>query len=190
MAKKNKKKTSNQLKALRELHNIVISWTDKDFDEKGPFSDYCFSQRKKNKKLDQLLKDADFDNLSMGSFTNYLEDNSFQSESDDDENDINYEKKPKTKKSIKKKQKTNVKKPLTAFNFFCKEKGAELRKKNPSLIGHDFWAALSIEWKKLNVNEKNKYVKFAEKDKKRYQKESNKENKNKKKEKPKGKKSK
>ena len=49
MAKKNKKKTSNQLKALRELHNIVTSWTDKDFEEKGPFSDYCYTQRKKNK---------------------------------------------------------------------------------------------------------------------------------------------
>ena len=50
MAKKTKvkKKSSKQLKALRELHNIVTSWTDKDFEEKGPFSDYCYTQRKKN----------------------------------------------------------------------------------------------------------------------------------------------
>ena len=90
MAKKTKvkKKSSKQLKALRELHNIVTSWTDKDFEEKGPFSDYCYTQRKKNKKLDQLLTDADLDNLSITSFTNYFEDNSFRDE-DEEESDYN-----------------------------------------------------------------------------------------------------
>ena len=35
---KSKQKSKKQLKALRELHNIVIQWTDEDFDKKGPFS--------------------------------------------------------------------------------------------------------------------------------------------------------
>ena len=181
MAKKTKvkKKSSKQLKALRELHNIVTSWTDKDFEEKGPFSDYCYTQRKKNKKLDQLLTDADLDNLSITSFTNYFEDNSFRDE-DEEESDYNesYTKKKKNKKS-------KVKKPLTAFNFFCKEKGVKLRKKNPTLKDHDFWAALAEDWNKLNERKKKKYMKLSEEDKKRYQKEFNKEKDQKKKNKKK-----
>ena len=179
MVKKAKKKSSKQLKALRELHNIVISWSDKDFEKKGPFSDYCYKQRKRNKKMDQLLKDADFDNLSIASFTNYLEDNSFQSEDfndDEDYNEKSFTKKKPKKKASKKIKKSNFKKPLTAFNFFCKEKGPELRKKEPNLKDHDFWATLSADWKKLSDKDKSIYVKYAEKDKKRYQKEIEKEN--------------
>ena len=177
MAKKIKgrKKSSKQLKALRELHNIVTKWTDEDFDKKGPFSDYCEIQRKKDKKMEKLLTDADLDNLSIGSFTNYLEDNSFREEDFDDDSDYNNSYKKKTKKK-KKQKKSNIKKPLTAFNFFCKEKGAEIRKTNPSLKDHDFWSALSDKWKKLNEKEKQIYVKLSEKDKKRYEKEVNKDN--------------
>ena len=173
-----KKKSKKQLKALRELHNIVIQWTDEDFDKKGPFSEYCFSQRKKNKKMDQLLIDSNIENLSEGSFTNYLEDNSFRDESEG-ERDYNnaYSKK---KKKTKKQKKSNVKKPLTAFNFFCKEKGAEIRKRNPRLIDHDFWATLADKWKKLDNKTKKVYIKLSENDKKRYQKEINKDKKKKK----------
>ena len=91
MAKKLKgrKKSSKQLKALRELHNIVTKWTEVDFDKKGPFSDYCETQRKKDKKMEQLLTDADLENLSIASFTNYLEDNSFREEDFDDYSDYN-----------------------------------------------------------------------------------------------------
>ena len=104
MSKKSKKKNRKQIKALRELHNLVIKWTDKEFDKKGPFSDYCYSQRKKNKKMDQLLTDANIENLSIASFTNYLEDNSFRSE-DFEENSNDYNEKHYSKKKNKKKRK-------------------------------------------------------------------------------------
>ena len=162
---KTKKKSPKQLKALRELRNIVTGWTDKDFQKWNSFSEYLDIQRKKNKKIEKLLTDADIENLSIPSFTNYLEDNSFNSE--------DYSKKKKNKKQ--KQKKSNVKKPLTAFNFFCKEKGNELRKSNPSLRDHDFWSALAEEWKKLNEKEKQIYVKKSENDKIRYQNEINKE---------------
>ena len=174
---KSKKKSPKQLKALRELRNIVTGWTDKDFNKWNSFSEYLDIQRKKNKKIEKLLTDADIENLSIPSFTNYLEDNSFNSE-DEDENydsdyDNSYSKKKKNKN--KKQKKLNVKKPLTAFNFFCKEKGKELRKSNPSLKDHDFWSALSEEWKKLNEEEKQIYVKLSENDKIRYKNEINNE---------------
>ena len=177
MAKKTKiksnKKSKKQLKALRELHNIVTEWTDDDFDKKGPFSDYCYSQRKKDKKLDQLLIDADIDNLSIASLTNYLEDNSFRDENEEEEEDYDdfYAEK---KKKNKKQKKSNAKRPLTAFNYFCKEKGAELRKQNPSLFGHYFWATLADKWKKLSKKDKKVYEQLSEKDKKRYQRDINK----------------
>ena len=161
---KTKQKSKKQLKALRELHNIVTKWTDDDFEKKGPFSEYCDIQRKRDKKMDQLLIDADIENLSIASFTNYLEDNSFRDESEEDnEYNDSYSKKKK-----KKQKKSNVKKPLTAFNYFCKERGSELKKENPSLRDHDFWAALASEWKKLDEKSKLKYEKLSEKDKKRY----------------------
>ena len=168
---KSNKKSKKQLKALRELHNIVTKWTDDDFDKKGPFSDYCSSQRKTNKKLDQLLTDADIDNLSIASFTNYLEDNSFRDENEEEDYDDFYAEK---KKKNKKQKKSNVKRPLTAFNYFCKEKGAELRKQNPPLFDHDFWATLADKWKKLSKKDKKVYEQLSEKDKKRYQREINK----------------
>ena len=172
---KTKKKSQKQLKALRELRNIVTRWTDKDFEKWNSFSEYCDLQRKKNKKMEQLLTDADIDNLSIPSFTNYLEDNSFQDEEEIDDSDYDESNTKKKKKKNKKQKKSNTKKPLTAFNYFCKEKGKELRKSNPSLRDHDFWSALSEEWKKLKEKDKNIYVKLSENDKKRYQKEINKE---------------
>ena len=174
---KTKKKSPKQLKALRELRNIVTGWTDKDFQKWNSFSEYLDIQRKKNKKIEKLLTDADIENLSIPSFTNYLEDNSFNSEEENDNDDSDYDRTySKKKKNKKQKQKkSNVKKPLTAFNFFCKEKGNELRKSNPSLRDHDFWSALAEEWKKLNEKEKQIYVKKSENDKIRYQNEINKE---------------
>ena len=170
---KSKKKSKKQLKALRELHNIVTKWTDDDFDKKGPFSDYCSSQRKTNKKLDQLLTDADVDNLSIASFTNYLEENSFRDESEEEDyNDEDFDIKKKKKK--KKQKKSDVKRPLTPYVFFCKEKGAELRKENPSLFIRDFWVTLADKWKKLDEKEKKVYEQLSEKDKKRYEREMNK----------------
>ena len=169
---KSKQKSKKQLKALRELHNIVIQWTDEDFDKKGPFSEYCFAKRKKDKKMDKLLTDADIENLSIASLTNYLEDNSFQDENEvESDYDDSY---PKKKRKAKKQKKSKVKKPLTAFNFFCKDRGKELRKKNPGLMDHDFWATLSAEWKILDDKKKKVYIKLSENDKKRYQKEKNK----------------
>ena len=172
---KAKKKSPKQLKALRELHNIVTGWTDKDFEKWNSFSEYLDIQRKKNKKIEKLLTDADIENLSIPSFTNYLEDNSFRDK--DENNDSGYDESysKKKKKKNKTQKKSNVKKPLTAFNFFCKEKGNELRKSNPSLIDHDFWSALSEEWKKLNEKEKQIYVKLSENDKTRYKNEINNE---------------
>ena len=177
MAKKTKtkQKSKKQLKALRELHNIVTQWTDKDFEKKGPFSEYCEIQRKKNKKMNQLLTDADLDNLSIASLTNYLEDNSFRDEEFDEE-DIDYkESKTKMKKKGKKKKqkKSKVKKPLTAYNYFCYYRGPEIRRKYAELTDHDFWAALADEWKKLDENDKKIYIQLSEKDKKRYQNEVN-----------------
>ena len=172
---KTNKKSKKQLKALRELHNIVTRWTDKDFEKWNSFSEYCDLQRKKNKKMEQLLTDADIDNLSIPSFTNYLEDNSFQDEEEIDDSDYDESNAKKKKKKNKKIKKSNAKKPLTAFNYFCKEKGKELRKSNPSLRDHDFWSALSEQWKKLKEKDKKIYVKLSENDKKRYQKEINKE---------------
>ena len=162
---KSKKKSKKQLKALRELHNIVTKWTEDDFDKKGPFSDYCQSQRKANKKLDQLLTDADIDNLSIASFTNYLEDNSFRDESEEDDDDFEIKK----KKENKKQKKSEVKRPLTPYIIFCKEKGAELRKQNPSLV--ELWVTLADQWKKMDEKDKEIYEKLSEKDKKRYERE-------------------
>ena len=172
---KTKKKSPKQLKALRELRNIVTGWTDKDFQKWNSFSEYLDIQRKKNKKIEKLLTDADIDNLSYPSFTNYLEDNSFRDEGENEDSDFDESYSKKKKKKNKKQKKSNVKKPLTAFNYFCKEKGKELRKSNPFLKDHDFWSALSEEWKKLNENDKKIYVELSENDKKRYQKEINKE---------------
>ena len=172
---KTKKKSPKQLKALRELRNIVTGWTDKDFQKWNSFSEYLDIQRKKNKKIEKLLTDADIENLSIPSFTNYLEDNSFQDEEEIDDSDYDESNTKKKKKKNKKQKKSNVKKPLTAFNFFCKEKGNELRKSNPSLRDHDFWSALAEEWKKLNEKEKEVYMKKSENDKIRYQNEINKE---------------
>ena len=121
--------------------------------------------------MDQLLTDADIDNLSIVSLTNYLEDNSFR---DEDEEDYDDDFDDKKKKKNKKQKKPDVKRPLNAFNYFCKEKGAELRKQNPSLIFHDFWAILADKWKNLNEKEKKVYEQLSEKDKKRYEREVNK----------------
>ncbi len=73
------------------------------------------------------------------------------------------------------------KRPVTSFMLFNKHKLDEFKKKNPSqkisvtLIGKQS----GQEWKNLKDDEKDKYIKMANKEKKRYEKELALYNKNK-----------
>ncbi|KAI7861701.1 high mobility group protein 1, related, partial [Lichtheimia hyalospora FSU 10163] len=72
-----------------------------------------------------------------------------------------------------KKDPDSPKRPITSFMFFNKYKIDDYKKKNPgkkinvTLISKES----GEEWKKLKDNEKDKYIKMANKDKKRYEKE-------------------
>jgi hypothetical protein len=88
--------------------------------------------------------------------------------------------KPSKKKDAKKVQ--EVKKPTTAYVFFCREQKPVLLENNPELTKNEILKELSTMWKQLK-EEKNtsKYDKMANKDKERYNKQVNNESTTKKK---------
>lgn len=71
--------------------------------------------------------------------------------------------------------------PITSFMFFNKYKIDEFKKKNPGqkINVSEIAKQSGKEWKILKDNEKDKYIKMANKDKKRYEKEIALYNKNK-----------
>lgn len=77
-------------------------------------------------------------------------------------------------KSVKKIKDPNApKKPISGFMYFNKHKVDEYKKKNPEqkIKVTEISKQSGIEWKGLKDEEKDKYLKMANKDKKRYEKE-------------------
>ena len=72
--------------------------------------------------------------------------------------------------SIKKNSRRNIiRRPKTAWIFFCSDKRADVLNKNPNLKFGDVCKHLAPLWKNMSSDNKQKYEDLYEQDKKRYQ---------------------
>lgn len=60
----------------------------------------------------------------------------------------------KTKANSKKRAKSGVKKSITAYSYYMKDRGAKIKAENPSLSFGEISKKLSSEWKELSDEEK------------------------------------
>ena len=69
------------------------------------------------------------------------------------------------------KQPPKIKKPSTAYNFFMKDRRAEILAANPSLTQSQAMVEVGKAWKAVDENMKSKYLQLAAADKERYKRE-------------------
>ena len=69
----------------------------------------------------------------------------------------------------KKDKRVGPKRSLTSYIFFCKEKRAFLKEKQPNLSTKDITSELGKKWKALSDEQKTPYTKLADEDKARYE---------------------
>lgn len=62
-----------------------------------------------------------------------------------------------------------VKSPLSPYIFFSQECRKELKKQNPSLLSKQIMKILSKQWKSTPLEDKQKYIYFAQLDKQRFE---------------------
>ena len=111
--KESKQEKKKKNAARKRLHFMAINYDSEK--TKTTFSEYLEKKREKEEKINQLVIEAKLDSDSIGSLTNFLEDNDFSekgSSSDEDEEFEINEKKDKNKKSPKKEEKFDINKPL------------------------------------------------------------------------------
>jgi len=77
-------------------------------------------------------------------------------------------KKKKTKGKAKKEKGDEIKKPLSAYMYFTKEKRPEVKKESPKRSFAEIGRILGERWKKLTTEEKAPYEKLRAEDKQRY----------------------
>ena len=75
-----------------------------------------------------------------------------------------------SKKSRKKKDPDQPKRPLTAYFLFCAAHRDEIKEKNPSAKFGEIGKLLSEQWKSASKAEKDKYEKQANEEKEKYKK--------------------
>ena len=80
--------------------------------------------------------------------------------------------KPKRKAVSRKTSETGIKKPRTAYIFFCIENRERIKEENPELKSTEIMKQLGAEWKQLDDEHKEKYIEMATNDKERYNQET------------------
>jgi hypothetical protein len=82
---------------------------------------------------------------------------------------IKSEQNDKKQSKPKKENNTNkIKRPMSAYMFFCNDKRQSIKEQYPDKSFGELTKKLSELWKDINSNEKKIYVEKAENDKKRY----------------------
>lgn len=114
--------------------------------------------------IQELKKELDKLKITVNKLSKQIKDNNF-----------------KNNKNKKPKDPNKPKGCLSAYMFFNKHKIEEYKKQNPGekIYVTEIGKQSGKEWKSMSDNEKDKYIKMANKDKKRYEKEINTYNKNK-----------
>lgn len=74
----------------------------------------------------------------------------------------------KSTKSKESKKDNNVKRALSAYNFYSKLNRSRITKENPEVDNKEIMGLIGKEWRKITEKEKDKYIKMAEDDKERY----------------------
>ena len=102
-------------------------------------------------------------------YTKAMADYSAPEDSDEDSDDSGAAAKPKKKKA--KKDPNAPKKPQSAYNYYMAQNRARIKEANPDASFGDLSKLISVEYKALSSEEKEKYNDMVKADKERYKKE-------------------